>query len=219
MQQRTPKQRWSAAAARLADALKAAGHVALFDQADADDIQDTFDDLRTCQLEPSNRLGVLYQQANPSEVSIAPWIYDTLDFIHIRDLADVHRGVAWHPKKKRRLAESWRGRWIIIALSGRDPYFVNASLPEMPVYTDTYGLWAWRPQQVASTLEGFFDLCVLWTESFIQPGLHPELAVYHEQRDTQGLERTQKAWRSFLRELKRRDPQAFEAGFWTRGQR
>ena len=218
MYQRTPKEKWSAAAASLADALKATGRVALFDKADSDDIQDAFDDLRQGHLEPSSRLERFYRQANPSDVSISPWVYDELEFLHIRDLADMHKGMAWRHKKKNRLVESWRGRWIIIAMAGRDPYFVNASTPKMPVYTDTYGMGAWKPQLVASSLEGFFGLCILWTEIFLQAGLQPDLSIYREERDFRKVELAEKAWRSFHRELKRRDPAAFEAGFWNRVQ-
>ena len=204
---------WGISADALTQKLTTAGCAAYFERADHDDIQDAFDDLRQGHLEPSSRLRRFYQEANPAMVTISPWVYEELRFIHVRNLVDVHDGLTW--KRAGKPIENWRGHWIIIAMAGQDPYFVSASSPGLPVYTDTFGVGAWQPKLVASSLDKFLEICAIWTEAFTNTNIHPELVLYRERGDLDGLLRAERAWSLFRRKLKALDPIASVAGFWS----
>lgn len=56
-------------------------------------------------------------------------------------------------------AGDWQSSWIIIARDTElgDPYFVDASVDELPVYTAFLGEAGWETELVAASLTGFVD--------------------------------------------------------------
>lgn len=191
----------------------ASGRPALFDELDDDDIEEVFEDLTALSLEPSRHLMSFYRHFNPMDVQITPWVYRDLELVHLRDLTEVHESFTW--SDKRRARECWRGRWIVIAHTQDDPYFVDASKPELPLYTDTHGFGAWRPRLVASSLSGFFRLCAGWCEHFVSSGIDPSIANHRDRRSSLDERKAFQTWERFLKTVRDLDRPAYESGFWA----
>jgi hypothetical protein len=197
---------------RLDAALTTAKVSHFFQPADELELEDVFAELRSHGLEPSKRLTDLYAHANPADVTLDPWLYGSLELVPARFLAESHEGVALNSNG--RLRAGWRGHWIIIAKAGGDPYVVNASKPDLPVFTDTHGVGAWQPKLVASSLVNFIETCASWVDHFVRAGLDPEPESYRESGDESGERASRAAWKAFLTDLRERDPEAADDAFW-----
>lgn len=51
----------------------------------------------------------------------------------------------------------WHREWIVIALSEGDPYFVDISREELPVYKAPHGAGSWKARKVKPTLAEFIS--------------------------------------------------------------
>lgn len=54
---------------------------------------------------------------------------------------------------------SWQSEWLVIGTDYfvGDPYFVDLSRPELPVFTAIHGAGKWDPQPVADSLRTFLN--------------------------------------------------------------
>lgn len=208
----SPRNTLERALTRLDEALTRANVGHFLQPAETAEMREVVAELRSHGLEPSKHLTDYYALANPIDVVITPWIYGNLELIPARFLAEGHRDIALDDAG--RLKAGWRGHWIIIARAGSDPYAVDASKPDLPVFTDTHGVGAWQPKQVASSLAGFIDSCARWVDLFVAPGLSPEPESYRDHEDDRGERASRAAWRTFMADLNARDPRATTDSFW-----
>lgn len=61
----------------------------------------------------------------------------------------------------------WKSSWVVIARDTElgDPYFVDISDDNFPVYTAVHVEGLWQPELVASSLDGFLECLTLLSEN------------------------------------------------------
>ncbi len=196
----------------LTEALRAAGRPGHFEALFPEEVEESFEELRDLGLEPSRALAQAFEVADPVQVEVRPWLHEGLRLLPLRELPEAHEGFA---VSEGRRAERWRGRWIILGVAGSDPYFVDATQPRLPVYTDIFGGGALQPLLVASSWGGLLDLSALWVREFVAHGLAVEPPGVT--RDPDAIPwRARLAWQRLQEHLRERDPAALDSPFWRR---
>lgn len=65
-------------------------------------------------------------------------------------------GYSYNPIQKA-VIEDWNPDYIVIANCNADPYCIDISLDNSPVYYAMHGIGEWRFKKVSESLEEFFD--------------------------------------------------------------
>lgn len=93
----------------------------------------------------------------PSDVSLG---YETILVYRGADVPALQAGYSVSPAGEPLTGKAmgdWREEWVVVAYEEccGDPIFIDSSAEGFPVYTAIHGEGAWRPEQIAVSLEAF----------------------------------------------------------------
>lgn len=85
-----------------------------------------------------------------------------LNIIQSNNLTEIQLGYSTHPDGSDLCGENegdWLREWVVIGTDTEvgDPFFVDSSNPELPVYTAMHGMGTWEPDLVAKSLKSFIE--------------------------------------------------------------
>lgn len=81
---------------------------------------------------------------------------DDIEIYGATGLIEGQLGYSYNPIQKA-VIEDWNPDYIVIANCNADPYCIDISLDNSPVYYAMHGIGEWRFKKVSESLEEFFD--------------------------------------------------------------
>ncbi|MEE1125444.1 MAG: SMI1/KNR4 family protein [Acutalibacteraceae bacterium] len=81
---------------------------------------------------------------------------DDIEIYGATGLIEGQLGYSYNPIQKA-VIEDWNPDYIVIANCNADPYCIDISLDNSPVYYAMHGTGEWRFKKVSESLEEFFD--------------------------------------------------------------
>lgn len=86
---------------------------------------------------------------------------DDIEIYGATGLIEGQLGYSYNPIQKA-VIEDWNPDYIVIANCNADPYCIDISLDNSPVYYAMHGIGEWRFKKVSESLEEFFDFLGIW---------------------------------------------------------
>lgn len=81
---------------------------------------------------------------------------DDIEIYGATGLIEGQLGYSYNPIQKA-VIEDWNPDYVVIANCNADPYCIDISLDNSPVYYAMHGIGEWRFKKVSESLEEFFD--------------------------------------------------------------